>query len=314
MIFFRKINSDYGARPRRIQQSQNRKISITRYGKKALISSLVLVFPVLLYSQDLSGIWKGVLFQDPGGCYPQYHVELQFSLRNKQAQGKAYDFYDSSKYVKLDFSGVYDSVSRKLTIHEGNVLHFNIPQDCIPCIKSYDLIYRTDGHDEFLTGSWKGHIVGKQRACPPGKITLQKSELSDFNSALEPDDSLMHIQASLPADNRVHEIVKTIRVPASKIMVELYDNAEIDGDSISVFLNGKLVLYHQGLTEKPIRLQFDAVAGKVYELSMFAENLGTIPPNTALLVAHSGKNRYEIFLSSSKEKTATVRFIYAGDR
>ncbi|MBL0129845.1 MAG: hypothetical protein IPP43_00920 [Chitinophagaceae bacterium] len=40
---------------------------------------------------------------------------------------------------------------------------------------------------------------------------------------------------------------------------------------------------------------------------MFAENLGLIPPNTALMVMHDGKKRYEIRLSSSLEKNATIR-------
>jgi hypothetical protein len=40
---------------------------------------------------------------------------------------------------------------------------------------------------------------------------------------------------------------------------------------------------------------------------MFAENLGTMPPNTALMVITDGINRYEVFLSSSLSQNATVR-------
>ena len=42
------------------------------------------------------------------------------------------------------------------------------------------------------------------------------------------------------------------------------------------------------------------------EYTPFAENLGLIPPNTALMVIHDGKKRYEIRLSSSLEKNATI--------
>ena len=43
------------------------------------------------------------------------------------------------------------------------------------------------------------------------------------------------------------------------------------------------------------------------EVSMYAENLGLIPPNTALLVVSDGKNKFNIRLSSNLEKNATIR-------
>jgi type IV secretory pathway VirB9-like protein len=43
---------------------------------------------------------------------------------------------------------------------------------------------------------------------------------------------------------------------------------------------------------------------------MVAENLGSIPPNTAMLVVTAGEKRYQLFLSSTTEKSARVRFVY----
>jgi hypothetical protein len=43
---------------------------------------------------------------------------------------------------------------------------------------------------------------------------------------------------------------------------------------------------------------------------MYADNLGTIPPNTALLMVTSGSEKYEAFLSSSEQQSATIRFVY----
>jgi hypothetical protein len=40
---------------------------------------------------------------------------------------------------------------------------------------------------------------------------------------------------------------------------------------------------------------------------MFADNLGSIPPNTALMLVNDGKNRFDIRLSSNLQKSATVR-------
>jgi hypothetical protein len=42
------------------------------------------------------------------------------------------------------------------------------------------------------------------------------------------------------------------------------------------------------------------------EISMFAENLGLIPPNTALMVISDGINKFEISISSNYERNATI--------
>jgi type IV secretory pathway VirB9-like protein len=43
---------------------------------------------------------------------------------------------------------------------------------------------------------------------------------------------------------------------------------------------------------------------------MYADNLGRIPPNTALMVVTAGKNRYELRVISSEQKSAVVKFVY----
>jgi hypothetical protein len=43
---------------------------------------------------------------------------------------------------------------------------------------------------------------------------------------------------------------------------------------------------------------------------MIGENLGTIPPNTALLIVTAGNKRYQLFLASNGKKNAQVRFVY----
>lgn len=100
---------------------------------------------------------------------------------------------------------------------------------------------------------------------------------------------------------------RELLVESDSVRLSFYDNGEIDGDSISVFVNHELVLSHQGLEAKAfnIYLHLDSTR-ELNEISMFAENLGTIPPNTALMVVTDGKNRYEVFLSSSLTENATV--------
>ena len=102
-------------------------------------------------------------------------------------------------------------------------------------------------------------------------------------------------------------ITPVMEVEADSLTVSFYDNGEIDNDTISVFYNRKPVLLSQMLSDKPItlRLRLDTA---VNEISMFAENLGRIPPNTAVAIIYAGGQRYELNLSSSFMTNATVRF------
>jgi hypothetical protein len=103
-------------------------------------------------------------------------------------------------------------------------------------------------------------------------------------------------------------ITKQIEVSSDSVRLSFYDNAEVDGDSISVFFNGKLILTHQELTERAfnVYIQLDSSLD-INEVSMFAENLGKYPPNTALMVISDGDKRYETFLSSDFKGNATIR-------
>jgi hypothetical protein len=103
-------------------------------------------------------------------------------------------------------------------------------------------------------------------------------------------------------------VSKQIEVSSDSVRLSFYDNAEVDGDSISVFLNGKLVIAHQELSERAfnVYVQLDTNL-ETNEVSMFAENLGKYPPNTALMVISDGDKRYETFLSSDFKGNATIR-------
>ncbi len=108
---------------------------------------------------------------------------------------------------------------------------------------------------------------------------------------------------------RKQVVDKILEVSSDSIRLSFYDNAEIDGDSISVFLNNDLILAHQELTERSLNVYVKLDSTKdINEVSMFAENLGKYPPNTALMVVSDGERRYEVFLSSDFKGNATVKF------
>jgi hypothetical protein len=76
-------------------------------------------------------------------------------------------------------------------------------------------------------------------------------------------------------------------------------------------VNQQVILSHQRLTATPITsfLKVD-LHNTFQEIEMVAENLGSIPPNTALLIITAGEKRYQLFLTSTQTKSAKVRFVY----
>jgi len=111
--------------------------------------------------------------------------------------------------------------------------------------------------------------------------------------------------------NRSNELMKVLTVNNPDVTVKLYDNGEIDGDTISVYLDNKLVLSAKGLSTTPliVKLKMDEDNSE-HELVMVAENLGRIPPNTALMIVESGEQRFDVRITSTEQKNAVVRFKY----
>ena len=155
----------------------------------------------------------------------------------------------------------------------------------------------------------KNDVVKKNTIA---KNDTVRKETSSITPPLKKDQPV--VASNLKFEQRVNTVLKTIPIKNETFTVDFYDNGEIDGDSISVFYNGKLVLSHKRLTNKPITLTLTADPDKpVNELVMYAENLGEIPPNTALMIVRDGDSRYEARITSDTEKNGTIRFSYKGN-
>ncbi len=239
----------------------------------------------IVHSQNLNGTWRGKLTQSPGGCFPVYFIEMQLKVEGLKVYGSSYHFSDVTNFVKENFEGVYDARNKLLTIQESGPTTFHVPPDCVPCIKRYTLAFNQAKDSQILSGDWGGRMMNSQVTCPPGKILLTKETSSIFNE---------------------------IKVDTGNLRLDFYDNAEIDGDTISVSVDNQMVVTHQRLAAKPITvaIRIDFIKTE-HEVIMIAENEGTIPPNTALLIVTAGEKRYRLFLSSDiDQKKVLLRFIY----
>jgi len=108
---------------------------------------------------------------------------------------------------------------------------------------------------------------------------------------------------------RENELVQTIEAEEGNVMVNIYDNGTIDNDTVSVYLDRKLVVSKERLTENAITIHFELdSSASEHELVMVAENLGEIPPNTSLMVVKINGKQYEVRITSTEQKNAVVKF------
>jgi hypothetical protein len=106
---------------------------------------------------------------------------------------------------------------------------------------------------------------------------------------------------------RANTLVKRIATDAGSIRVDLFDNGEIDGDTVTIYHNNRLLVSKARLSQKPVTLNIAVNKDQPYhELVMVAENLGSIPPNTSLMIVTAGASRHEVFISSTRQKNAKV--------
>jgi hypothetical protein len=111
--------------------------------------------------------------------------------------------------------------------------------------------------------------------------------------------------------SRNNTLVKEIIISKpGKITLSLYDADQVDGDSVSVLVNGLPVLKNVGLKETPIRTEVELMPNKMeVEVLLVAENLGSTPPNTAKLVVTAENGlREEIIIRTGTENNALLRF------
>ncbi|HXD76976.1 MAG TPA: hypothetical protein VN616_04165 [Puia sp.] len=253
-----------------------------------------------LQAQDLSGQWTGTVAGN--GSDTRQKIVLTITEGDSSIAGVLHWYFPETQYIRhLIVSGRFYGRDSVLTIREDSA---DDPE------MGFHVLYyrRTPGRRDVLEGHWTSatgpqattavnlSIRLEKKAPPfiPFVLPRKKKDSAQLKAAL---DRQTVLAASIPVQG-----TDTVRV-------QLYDNGEIDGDSVSLFLNNDLVLQHYRLTAQPkiLLLPIDKSL-PVNRLLLFAENLGRLPPNTALMEVIVHGKTYELFLSTDYKRNASVEF------
>ncbi len=110
---------------------------------------------------------------------------------------------------------------------------------------------------------------------------------------------------------RENKLVNKITVSSPHISFDMFDNGTIDNDSIMVFDNKVQILNNQRLSYKATHFELNfSKETPDHEIIIVAQNLGTVPPNTALMVLKDGSTRKEFYITSTLQTNAMLIINY----
>jgi hypothetical protein len=139
------------------------------------------------------------------------------------------------------------------------------------------------------------------------KATAAANNIAETKAQVKTTEPEKLIALPSVIEKRVNNTIQTVSVASDSLVLSFYDNGVVDGDSISVYVNGENVI-------SKVKLKEAAVKKTIYlgnenaetKLTLVAENLGSIPPNTGLLIIQDGTDRYQIRFSADMETNASV--------
>lgn len=109
-------------------------------------------------------------------------------------------------------------------------------------------------------------------------------------------------------NKRTIATTQSVFYQTDSLVLTLYDNGYVDGDTVSVVMNGEVIFSKQGLSTKAVSktIHITKETPDTIKLVMYAENLGSIPPNTGLLVVHDGEAVYDVRFSADLKSNAAI--------
>jgi hypothetical protein len=261
------------------------------------ISFLLLFSATSKADNAISGSWVGnyrfnLLSSNPRKLV----VELQL-YNDSLLTGASHLYYRFGKYEHYTLSGVFHAADSTVELVEDSTISLRLSLFESNCLGRYKMkMYRTDSSLR-LDGRWKdksGDLFG----CPATGAWLEKPI---------PKKPVSMRPKGLDRPQNIQSLIEIPKEDADSIHIEVSDNAEIDGDVVSVYTNDSLLAPKLLLAGTPTAfvLALDA-EHPIRKVQLVAESNGRIPPCTAKVTVTTRKGRWSTILSSSEAGTAVI--------
>jgi hypothetical protein len=264
------------------------------------------VFVSILFSeycqaQSLSGLWKGSTEHSIWVLNSTENI-LEIEVNNDSIiTGVIHDYYTKGRFEHIKISGTVNWKDSTLNISEEEEISHNINTKFWElCLGTMQLKLTKSGNLYYLNGKWRDKSR-KLLHCPTLAVSFKKP----YRDSIE----LTAVESPGARKTDIQKVIELSSDEIDSVSCALYDNGEIDNDTATVYFNDSLIIKKQRLSAQPVEfyISFDKTK-QIQKIKLFADNLGSIPPNTALLIITTRKNRYLITVSSDYSKNGSVEF------
>jgi hypothetical protein len=138
---------------------------------------------------------------------------------------------------------------------------------------------------------------------------------TSFQKLEKQTDSIISIKKNNNKDASKRKVVssKEWTVTNKKITLQIWDNNKEDGDIISLKFNDTWILSNFLLKKEKYTITLE-LKEKDNQLLMFAENLGSIPPNTAAIAIDDNVLVRTFMLNSDMSKSESVKIMFLSNK
>ena len=227
-------------------------------------------------AQSVKGQWSGKLNQ--AGAKFNFYLDITQNDGSLKGVSTIVDMHGDSARIK--FEGIQDK--KKIFITESRPIFSSKSNGRHWCIKTMNLKYIKSSKGQFLEGEWIG-------SCSPGTISLTKNKPD-----LRPLGDLSR---------------KEIKLNNNKLVLSISDDRKVDGDIITILLNGVVILDNYPVVKAAKKLKIKLAKDTKYELVFRAENEGETPPNTALVVVKNGKTITKFHMKADLETNDVIYLV-----
>ena len=327
---------------------------------------VLLLLPLQLFSQDLSGIWVGTIATSQ--TQMPFELVINQDLTGYSMMSFIYKGEEKVAVKKMELirkDSTFTISDDKLVYNNFTTGSRNIKTFCELSIKMVDTVMvlsgpfhtrsrdRKAGDEDLSTGtitlqkqSYKAQtkLIGKLDSLKLSNtisFSNPKPAIQENSAAAVPKKeapavvktSIPSTPTPVPASSkpvpttpkpvppapkpiaaaadvalRKTQVIQTIDFRSDSLTLVLFDNGIVDGDTVSVVLNGKVIIPKQGLTDQEYRkvIKISPDLGDSLQIVIYAENLGTIPPNSGMLIIWDGSERHEIGFEGDFKKSSAV--------
>lgn len=301
---------------------------------KIIITTLFFL-PIWLSAQDITGVWTGYI-KTPGS---QLEYELAISGGDKKFGGYSLIIYpkDGIENIGIKTAKIRQG-KKEIYFEDGELVYDNFIIKPIR-IKMFGNLtltmkdtlmilqgnFSTRSIDFRDTRTYSGEVYLQKTARPlSSKMLITMDEINlvhnfsfvkktkqvkqPTNNDLKKETIGAVIKSPLKPTERKIQKISEIFFSSDSLQLSFYDNGTIDGDTISMVLNGRMIAEKIKLTTNAFRITIPTKIGQNDSLIlvMHAESLGLIPPNTGLLIIQDGATRHEIRFEGDLQRSSAV--------